>query len=288
MTPKRKRTQDEPLENPDLTVPRAEAEENIEARIEDGENLLQVQPGNEKALRECRADRVHWSNYNTELLRRLFTNAKISDEYTASSRAGPRYVLSSFQAKVRYDRGVIQESLNSLHSILGRLELYREPDIKTARPPGPTNRGREVFLVHGHNHGAKETVARFLQNLGLNVTILHELPNEGRTVIEKFEDQAMHIDFAVILLTDDDVGNAKDKKDTLNPRARQNVILEQGYFIGKLGRKGVCALKMPEVEEPSDLSGVIYIPLDSVGKWRMDLAREIKAAGISVDLNKVS
>ena len=142
----------------------------------------------------------------------------------------------------------------------------------------------KVFLVHGHDNEAKEKVARFLEKLNLNITILHEQPNLGRTIIEKFEDHS-GVGYAVVLLTGDDVGNSKEQKDNLKPRARQNVIYELGFFMGKLGRTHVCALKTDGVEEPSDLSGVLYIPLDSGGAWKLRLAGEIKAAGIGIDLN---
>ena len=114
--------------------------------------------------------------------------------------------------------------------------------------------------------------------------ILHEKPNQGRTVIEKFEDYA-DVGFAIALLTPDDVGNEKNKKDELNPRARQNVIFEFGFFLGQLGRKRVCGIKKNDVEIPSDYKGVLYINLDSEGAWRMQLVQELKAADIDVDAN---
>src|SRR5262249_32376296 len=98
-------------------------------------------------------------------------------------------------------------------------------------------------------------------------------------------EQCAGVGFAVVLLTRDDEGRIKGES-VLRPRARQNVILELGYFLGRLGRDHVCALMTDGVEEPSDLSGVIYVPFDSGGAWRLSLAREVKAAGIDVDLNR--
>ena len=143
----------------------------------------------------------------------------------------------------------------------------------------------EVFVIHGRDEGAKQTVARFLERLSLKPVILHEQPNEGRTIIEKFEDHA-HVGFAVVLLTPDDVGSLKEEKTNLKSRARQNVIFEFGYFIGKLGRKRVCALVKGDVEKPSDYDGVLYIPLDDSDGWKMRLIRELKTAGFEVDANK--
>lgn len=144
---------------------------------------------------------------------------------------------------------------------------------------------RKVFVVHGHDDGVKQSVARLLERLDLEPVILHERPNKGRTVIEKFEAHA-DVSFAVVLLTPDDVGGLSATGE-LRPRARQNVILELGYFIGKLGRARVCAIYAEGVEIPSDIHGVLYIPLDASDGWRLKLASEIRAAGITVDLNRV-
>lgn len=144
---------------------------------------------------------------------------------------------------------------------------------------------RRVFVVHGHDDGTKEAVARFLGKLDLEPVILHEQPNRGRTVIEKFEDYA-DVAFAVVLFTPDDIGHAAGKEADAKPRARQNVVLELGFFMAALGRAHVCVLYKGGVEIPSDYSGVLYEELDGKGMWRFRLAAEIKAAGIEVDLNK--
>ena len=115
--------------------------------------------------------------------------------------------------------------------------------------------------------------------------ILHEQPNQGRTVIEKFEAHS-DVSFAVVLLTPDDMG-AVVSSTRLAPRARQNVILELGYFIGKLGRSRVCALYVEGVEIPSDIHGVLYVPYDDSQGWRLKLASEIRSVGIAVDLNRI-
>ena len=142
-----------------------------------------------------------------------------------------------------------------------------------------------VFVIHGHDEAARQAVARFLKNLELEPIILHEQSSRGRTIIEKFEQHA-EVGFVVALLTPDDVGACKGEENNLNPRARQNVIFEFGYLIGKLSRKRVCALVKGNVEKPSDYDGVLYIPLDDSGGWKMELIKELKAAGFDVDANK--
>lgn len=147
-------------------------------------------------------------------------------------------------------------------------------------------KSRRVFIVHGRNHEAKEAAARLLERLHLEPVILHEQPNKGRTLIEKFE-QHSAVGFALVLLTPDDVGGSADKPGELQNRARQNVVLELGYFIGKLGRHRVCALYAEGVERPSDIEGLVYISY-SDGDWRLKVAKEIKAAGIELDFNLLS
>lgn len=145
--------------------------------------------------------------------------------------------------------------------------------------------GNRVFLVHGHNEVAIHETARFLERFDLDVTILREQPNSGRTIIEKFIDFS-DVAFAVILLTGDDRGGKIDETyENQKPRARQNVVLELGFFLGKLGRKRVCALYQDGVDIPSDYSGVLFIPLDKNGAWQMSLARELKSAGLDIDMN---
>ncbi|HEY3899585.1 MAG TPA: nucleotide-binding protein [Chthoniobacter sp.] len=149
----------------------------------------------------------------------------------------------------------------------------------------PTNT-TDVFVVHGRDNEAKETVSRFIERLGLNPIILHEQANKGRTIIEKFEDHA-EVQFAVILLTPDEVGRlASEPSAELELQARQNVIFEMGYFLGRIGRERVFALKKGDVQVPSDYDGVVYTPMDSAGAWKMHLVRELKAAGFEVDANK--
>ncbi len=144
----------------------------------------------------------------------------------------------------------------------------------------------DIFIVHGRDETGKQSVARLMEKLELKPIILHEQPNRGRTIIEKFEAYGKPA-FSVVLLTPDDVGALETEKGVLQPRARQNVIFELGFFIGKIGRDRVCALHTGDVELPSDYSGILYISMDEAGAWELRLAKEIKASGIRVDLNKL-
>ena len=142
-----------------------------------------------------------------------------------------------------------------------------------------TNR---VFVIHGRDHGTRDTVKSFLQKLELDPVILEEQPDQGLTTIEKFEQNAEG-GFVVALLTPDDVGGPN--ADELQPRARQNVVFELGYFVRAFGRNRVRALMKGEVEIPSDYAGVLYIPMDESGGWQMRLIREMNSAGFNINAN---
>ncbi len=144
---------------------------------------------------------------------------------------------------------------------------------------------KTVFIVHGHDVALKEAVARVLEKAAaIKVVILHERPDGGKTIMEKFERHAQEASFAVVLLAPDDrVGDEKGMPSEF--RARQNVILELGYFVGKLGRAHVCALRKGDVSLPGDYLGVLYKPVDEGGAWRYELAKELREAGILLDLN---
>lgn len=142
-----------------------------------------------------------------------------------------------------------------------------------------------MFIVHGHDNEAKETIARFIEKLGLDPIILHEQPNSGRTIIEKFEMYA-DVPFALVLLTPDDEGRSKDDKE-YKLRARQNVVLELGYFMGKIGRDRVCALYTEGVEIPSDYQGVLYVKLDQEGAWKNKIATEFVEANLPIKIERL-
>lgn len=140
-----------------------------------------------------------------------------------------------------------------------------------------------IFIVHSRNEGRKEEVARFAQDVtGRRPVILHEQVSGGDTIIEKLEQAASTAAFAIVIATGDDVGRfAQDGED--RSRARQNVILELGYFFGLLGRRYVALLFEPGVERPSDTDGIVHIELDAGRGWRISLTNELEAAGFEVN-----
>jgi predicted nucleotide-binding protein len=156
----------------------------------------------------------------------------------------------------------------------------RQPQLKLQPPGAPTSPGRKVFIVHGHDEEMKKAVQLLLARAGLEDVVLHECPDRGRTVIDKLIEEGEDAAYVVALLSPDDT--LADGR----PRARQNVILEIGYFLGHLGKERVRLLKRGDIEIPSDLKGILYEEYDEAGNWRMKLLKEIKAARIVVDLER--
>lgn len=148
-------------------------------------------------------------------------------------------------------------------------------------------KNNSVFIVHGHDEGTKQSVARFLEKLGIEPVILQEQINKGMTVLEKFEAFADRAAYAVVLMTPDDKGYAVGKEEETKNRARQNVVLELGYFAAKLGREKTLVLTRGDVELPSDVFGLVYEKIDQNEGWKMRLARELKESGFAIDMNKV-
>lgn len=159
--------------------------------------------------------------------------------------------------------------------------LFASETTASGTVTGPVQQSKKVFIVHGRDEEMKSAAARLIAQCGLEPIILHEQPNKGRTIIEKFADYA-DVGFAVVLLSPDDEMNDGSR------RARQNVILERGYFLGKLGRMRVAALfrNAENFEIPSDFAGVLYTEYDG-GGWRYAIAKELRAAGFAVDLNAI-
>jgi len=260
----------------------------IQRQIDKGRNLLHYSIKNEHDLEYCRRERSLWLKYTHDLLKTVFASDAMAKEFYSGVSATWADPLLPLETRIDYFREDVQAYTDNLASIVDRLKFYKEHKA-TGSASSPEGFGGKVFVVHGHDEASKQTVARWLETLDLDAVILHEQPHQGRTIIEKLEDYSAKVDigYAVIILTPDDVGGVAQESPRLNPRARQNVIFELGYFIGRLGRGRVCALYSEGVELPSDYAGVSYIKLDEAADWRLQLAREVKAAGLEGDLNKM-
>lgn len=179
----------------------------------------------------------------------------------------------------------IDEKINSFNSQLLSYLAEALNDVIDANPefevqPKKVN-GNTVFIIHGHDGYLKTEVQLLLHRAGVNNIVLHELADRGRNIVEKLIEETESANFAIALLSPDDELNDGTK------RARQNVILEIGYFLGKLGKSRVRLLKKGDLEIPSDLSGVLYENYDDVGSWKIKICKELQAVGIFVDLEEV-
>lgn len=176
------------------------------------------------------------------------------------------------------------------HEGLGNIKAGYQMDVKkddfntdnNLEQIKDVNINKKIFIVHGHDDLAKITLARFLERLDLEPVILHEKASSSKTIIEKIESYG-NVGYAIVLYTPCDTGAKKDSEQ--KPRARQNVVFEHGYFIGRLSRAKVTALVKGNVETPNDISGVVYIDFDDRGAWKMDVAKELLDAGFQINLS---
>jgi predicted nucleotide-binding protein len=209
-----------------------------------------------------------------------FNSIWFSPQVTSRSTPESRYV-TVFNSGLDQAGAFLESRMNDLREAVLH-ETVEQTKASSRFTPDPNS--RKVFVVHGHDERHKQTVARFLTQLKLEPIILHEQPDQGRTLIEKFEKYSGDVRCAVVILTPDDIAHPQNDPGREEFRARQNVILELGFFAGKLGRDHAIALVENGVVIPSDYHGVIYIPLDSPD-WRLRLVKELKAAGIHIDAN---
>jgi hypothetical protein len=274
---------------PQLTVARGALSQQLDDRIARGQELVERPIATDSDLQSARDDYYTWSEFNETLLRRSFTTSKPAEDYSGSLGVGWLSLSPEpFSKEVEDFHDDVHRKIRRLGSLKEQLPLFEEPSPAVpARLEGRSAEiGTTAFVVHGHGEAFKQEVARFLDAVtDLEPVILHEQPNSGRTIIEKFEDHASRAAFAVILLTGDDDGGVRGSGER-RPRARQNVVFELGFFIAALGRSKVAVLYEEGVELPSDMSGVLYTPLDARGAWKLALAKELRAAGLSVDLNR--
>lgn len=265
-----------------LIRPREVFKNELLDRINIGEKLYETSLADVSQLNELNDHVYSWEDFNKELIKRSFNNhqSEYYEEYlnlnTSSGLADYFRGVNTDNPSYKRDQAKqeILNSINWLKRLVEKLPLIEEEASIGTYYTKRKMFYNEGFLIHGHNQARKYEIARFIENdLKRKIAILHEKANEGRTIIEKFENYSS-VDFAVALWTADDTGKANTEQDLKN-RARQNVIFETGFFIGKLGRQNVVVLYEDGVEIPSDYSGVIFIPL--ADNWKDNLRKEIDA-----------
>jgi predicted nucleotide-binding protein len=243
--------------------------------------------GVEALVKNFELDFRSWNDFNIALLKTAYRDPKIAEKY---EQVGLPTEWRGLEDKVNKLDWLFLRKIAALRSLRTQMRFFaKATDLSKSTQTELKRFGNKVFIVHGHDGAVKLAVADTLKKLELDYIILHEQPDQGKTIIEKLETYSEDVDlgYAVVLLTPDDVGKSKEDKDEPKSRARQNVVFELGYFISKLGRARVRALYSKGVELPSDYQGVLYTLLDDAGAWRYELADELEAAGFSIDRNKL-
>lgn len=271
--------------------PMEEISRELKVQIEEGVQLSKLPVNSWDDLELANESVETWEEYTLQLLGNQFSTRSLEYQFYGSIPRGVALASDVLADKEKEFRDNMRKRIRVLKSIIKRLPLLNLKQITA--PVEQLNSkenespiGDKVFVVHGHDEAVIQKVARLLEHLEIKPTILHEIPNKSRTIIEKLEQESKDACYAIVLLTADDDGKSK-KEDETKDRARQNVVLELGYFIAKLGREKVCALYEEGVELPSDFDGVLYTPIDDADAWRYKLANELKVAGFEVDLNKI-
>jgi predicted nucleotide-binding protein len=288
----RKNTAQQPKETAILKISNADFVSKLEKRIEIGDEIFNRNISTQQELTTANSDYKLWTDYNFEMLKQVF-NIEINDYMDSYNHAGYTFMgqMGEVQGNpVQTFKNLITYKLDNLKSLLTRAELLKSQvsnnTTTTVATPTKTLSKTEVFIVHGHDEAAKTKTARYIEKLGLKPIILHEQASGSKTVIEKIEAYS-NVGFGIVLYTPCDIGAKKDDNPNLKNRARQNVVFEHGFLIGKIGRENVCALVKDDIETPNDISGVVYVKMDDDDAWHIKIARELRNSGYEIDMNKL-
>lgn len=136
-------------------------------------------------------------------------------------------------------------------------------DVRSALIDGRliSSRSPRIFLIHGRNHFHRDRVANILREINAIPIILEHQVVDSRDAIDILYENARNVDFAVAFFTGDDIGRLNNEDSADKKRARQNVIFEVGLFMGVLSRKKVVIFWDNEAEKPSDIGGIVTLPV---------------------------
>lgn len=276
----------------ELTTPKQEFNSVLDDRITIGDEIFNRQITTQEAFKKNREDFSHWNDYNSEYLKHAFNKEyneykkRYDDAGTFSfgfigGPTSPSEELNRFKDKVN-------NKLDNLKKLRAKTDLLKssfQEKYAVAEKSISLDKS-QVFIVHGHDEAAKTKTARFIEKLGLRPIILHEQASGSKTVIEKIEAYS-NVGFGIVLYTACDLGAKAVESPKFESRARQNVVFEHGFLIGKIGRENVCALVKGEIETPNDISGVVYIKMDDEDAWNIKIARELRNSGYEIDMNRL-
>jgi predicted nucleotide-binding protein len=277
--------------NPETVLVKSKSQfrSEILKRIEIGNDLLESPINENRNFGLLRDEFNSWNGYNLELLKQSFSiehNSYRKEYADAGQWSGVRMravgVPSDPNEPVRKLVAMIKAKLKSLKNLEQKIEILKSSDADD-RTSSELDKSK-IFIVHGHDDATKNEVARFVEKLGFEAIILHEKASSGKTIIEKIEHYS-NVGFGIVLYTACDVGAKVNNDGKLNQRARQNVVFEHGYLIGKIGRENVCALVKGNIEKPNDISGVVYVSLNE--DWKTQLGKELVQSGYNFEASRI-
>jgi predicted nucleotide-binding protein len=200
------------------------------------------------------------------------------DQYRTQEEQWVKQSEAIFEFISKPEENQIKEYVKYYFDYVSQKEKEMKKDMNSTK--------KNIFIVHGKDENVNKEVELFIGKFDLNPIILKDQPSGGRTIIEKIESNS-NISYGIVIYSPCDVGAEKGQESNLKPRARQNVVFEHGYLIGKIGRKNVCALITDRgIEIPNDISGVVYVEMYTED-WKNKIAKEIKGAGIEIDLDRL-
>lgn len=243
---------------------------------------------------ESKSFRINGYNINLPIVRRfIVTKSELStdkivkiknEELDRKNRTSGILVLWAYTKEEvstdqNYTIDITEEILESVKEAMTSIPQNQSLNTEIIH-------NKKVFIVHGRDDLLRTQVENILGKLGLESIVLQDQANNGKTILEKIEEYT-DVGFGIVLYTPCDEGHLYLKPEEKQARARQNVVLEHGYLMGKLGRSKVCCLVADKVEFPSDIQGVGYIPAKDIDSWKYKLVKELQAAGFDVDMNSL-
>ena len=254
-----------------LKTPLNEAEKILLHQVEKGHIMLDIQIKSNVEIKTADKLYNHWNSKSYDILKKIFKSSNVARDYSSYTWSIGGILICDLKLIEKKEKlhSNIRKKISKLESIITSLHLLEEG--KKAK-----TKLQKIFFVHGTDCDTSAQVLNLLVELNLQPIIMKDLALAGKTIIDEIQKRA-EVNYAIGLLTPDNLGgnNAKD----LQYRADQNVILELGIFIGKLGRKRVCSLHVEGVELPDDFHGFEYIEIDSTNVWKKKLINELHLAG---------
>jgi predicted nucleotide-binding protein len=277
-----------------LRKDKSEFENYLKERVQIAKDLKEQNKASIENFKRVENDFEAWDSSNDEYLKQAFN--KVENEYRSSYSMSKKSFWLEFPKETIERREwlvldkKLDKKINKLNSIIAKIEFMNIEvelkDVEEAASKAVPLRSKQienkdVFIVHGHDDLALNEIQLYVRELSLNPIVLKNEAGSSETVIEKIE-KLSSVMYAIVLYTPCDFGGNNKKADEKRNRARQNVVFENGFLIGRLGRKNVSHVIKGDIEIPGDLNGIVYIKMQN--DWKIQLYRELKMAGVEAIL----